>query len=198
MAMAKMRRVCLASAVRAAAARNCEILRFWRVISIADMLPAPRINDVLHRVTLAAVWESPQESGSQAVGIRIPIPGIRSDRNLRPRALLSVGKIAVAKACTICRHSVAACAEILSRSAVDMRSVGSAPILAFAQFGEHRDGIGSSHAEPGLDIGVVGAKKRIRRKLDCDRGWKGEFAGLALTGDRLGALLQDRVRGIDG
>jgi molecular chaperone IbpA len=32
------------------------------------MLPAPRINDVLHRVTLAAVWESPQESGSQAVG----------------------------------------------------------------------------------------------------------------------------------
>src|ERR1700730_8768022 len=69
MAMAKMRRVCLASAVRAAAARNCEILRFWRVISIADMLPAPRINDVLHRVTLAAVWESPQESGSQPVGI---------------------------------------------------------------------------------------------------------------------------------
>src|ERR1700724_4252437 len=69
MAMARMRRVCLASAVRAAAARNCEILRFWRVISIADMLPAPRINDVLHRVTLAAVWESPQESGSQAAGI---------------------------------------------------------------------------------------------------------------------------------
>src|SRR6202023_266714 len=69
MAMARMRRVCLASAVRAAAARNCKILRFWRVISIADMLPAPRINDVLHRVTLAAVWESPQESGSQAVGI---------------------------------------------------------------------------------------------------------------------------------
>src|ERR1700724_3882456 len=73
MAMARMRRVCLASAVRAAAARNCEILRFWRVISIADMLPAPRINDVLHRVTLAAVWESPQESGSQAVGISLAI-----------------------------------------------------------------------------------------------------------------------------
>src|SRR6202047_1551154 len=72
MAMARMRRVCLASAVRAAAARNCEILRFWRVISIADMLPAPRINDVLHRVTLAAGWESPQESGSQAVGISHP------------------------------------------------------------------------------------------------------------------------------
>src|ERR1700730_11501744 len=77
MAMARMRRVCLASAVRAAAARNCEILRFWRVISIADMLPAPRINDVLHRVTLAAVWESPQESGSQAVGI-IYTSGVRS------------------------------------------------------------------------------------------------------------------------
>jgi hypothetical protein len=40
------------------------------VISTADMLPAPRINDVLHRVTFAAVWESPQESGSRAVGIR--------------------------------------------------------------------------------------------------------------------------------
>jgi hypothetical protein len=33
------------------------------------MLPAPRINDMLHRVTVAAVWESPHESGSQAVGI---------------------------------------------------------------------------------------------------------------------------------
>jgi len=65
MAMARMRRVCLASAVRAAAARNCEILRFWRVISIADMLPAPRINDMLHRVTFAAVWESPR---SQVLG----------------------------------------------------------------------------------------------------------------------------------
>jgi hypothetical protein len=43
------------SAVRAASARNCEILRSWRVISIADMLPAPRINDVLHRVTFATV-----------------------------------------------------------------------------------------------------------------------------------------------
>src|ERR1700730_4599201 len=112
--------------------------------------------------------------------------------------LLSVGKIAVAKACIICRDSVAACAEILSRSTVDRWSVGSEPVLAFAQFGEHRDGIGSSHAEAGLDIGVVGAKKRIRRMLDRDRGWKGEFVGLALMGDHLGALLQDRVRGIDG
>ena len=51
--------VTLASAVRAASARNCEILRSWRVISIADMLPAPQINDVLHRVTFAAGWESP-------------------------------------------------------------------------------------------------------------------------------------------
>jgi hypothetical protein len=31
--------------------------------------PAPRINDMLHRVTFAAVWESPQESGSRAGGI---------------------------------------------------------------------------------------------------------------------------------
>jgi hypothetical protein len=39
--------------------RNCEIRRFWGVVSIADMLPAPQINDVLHRGTFAAVWESP-------------------------------------------------------------------------------------------------------------------------------------------
>jgi len=45
--------------------RNCEILRSWRSISIADMLPAPRINDVLHRVTFAAGWESPR---SQVLG----------------------------------------------------------------------------------------------------------------------------------
>src|ERR1700730_5413151 len=95
MAMARMRRVCLASAVRAAAARNCEILRFWRVISIADMLPAPRINDVLHRVTLAAVWESPQESGSQAVGIsRLDLQELAGTRDRdRPR-LHGLGNLA--------------------------------------------------------------------------------------------------------
>src|ERR1700730_18069286 len=60
MAMARMRRACLASAVRAASVRNCEVLKPWGVISTADMLPAPRINDVLHRVTFAAVWESPR------------------------------------------------------------------------------------------------------------------------------------------
>src|ERR1035437_2773964 len=58
MAMARMRRACLASAVRAASARNREILRSWRVISIADMMPAPRIIDGLHRVTFADGWES--------------------------------------------------------------------------------------------------------------------------------------------
>jgi len=36
----------------------------WRAISIADMLPAPRINDVLHRVTFAAGW-NPKESSSR-------------------------------------------------------------------------------------------------------------------------------------
>src|SRR6202022_831691 len=65
MAIARIRRACLASAVRAASARNCEILRSWRVISIADMLPAPRINDMLHRVTFATAWESPR---SQVLG----------------------------------------------------------------------------------------------------------------------------------
>src|ERR1700737_2636532 len=93
MAMARMARLVLASAVRAAAARNCEILRFWRVISIADMLPAPRINDVLHRVTLAAVWESPQESGSQAVGIKHPGPLLHwLFGRRRPPASLSAGR----------------------------------------------------------------------------------------------------------
>ena len=47
--------------------RNWEILKPWGVISIADMLPAPRINDMLHRV-MFAIWESPQESGSRAAG----------------------------------------------------------------------------------------------------------------------------------
>ncbi len=65
MEMARMRRACLASAVRAASARNCEILRSWRVISIADMLPAPRINDMLYRVTFAAGRESTR---SQVLG----------------------------------------------------------------------------------------------------------------------------------
>src|SRR5439155_8731652 len=65
MAIARMRRACLASAVRAASAGNCEILRSWRGISIADILPAPRINDMLHRVTFATAWESPR---SQVLG----------------------------------------------------------------------------------------------------------------------------------
>jgi hypothetical protein len=72
-AMARMRRACLASAVRAASARNCEILRSLRVISIVGMLPAPRINGMPHRVTFATLWESPQESGSRAVGIGFPM-----------------------------------------------------------------------------------------------------------------------------
>src|ERR1700704_1011513 len=54
MAIARMRRACLASAVRAASARNCEILRSWRIISIADILTAPRINDMLHRACAAS------------------------------------------------------------------------------------------------------------------------------------------------
>jgi hypothetical protein len=43
--------------------------------------------------------------------------------------------------------------------------------FACTQFGEHRDGIGSGHAA-GPDIGIVGAKKWIRRKLDRDRRLK--------------------------
>src|ERR1700730_5568984 len=85
MAIARMRRACLASAVRAASARNCEILRSWRVISIADMLPAPRINDRLHRVICDCLG-IPQESGPWAVGMIHPIqllPG-RTLSLLRP------------------------------------------------------------------------------------------------------------------
>jgi hypothetical protein len=60
----------VASAVRAAAARNREIRRSWRVISMAGMLPSPRINGMLHRLISRAIWDSPQESGSRAVGVR--------------------------------------------------------------------------------------------------------------------------------
>src|SRR5437588_11506155 len=89
MAIARMRRACLASAVRAASARNCEILRSWRVISIADILPAPRINDMLHRVTFATAWESPRSqvlgrlvSDHQARARRADVPAARARRAL--------------------------------------------------------------------------------------------------------------------
>jgi hypothetical protein len=62
--------------VRAASARNFKTLRSLRVISIVGMLPAPRINDVLHRVTFATLWESPQESGSRAVGTTFFVQGL--------------------------------------------------------------------------------------------------------------------------
>jgi hypothetical protein len=65
MAIVRRRRAYLASAVRAAAAGNCEILRSLRVISMAGMLPSPRINGMLHRVTFAPLWESPR---SQVLG----------------------------------------------------------------------------------------------------------------------------------
>ena len=69
----------LGVSLRAVSAHNCEIRKPRGVISPADMLPAPRINDVLHRVTFAAVWKSPQESGSRAVGIRA--------QNLSPKGI---------------------------------------------------------------------------------------------------------------
>src|ERR1019366_1800501 len=80
MAIARMRRACLASAVRAASARNCEILRSWRVISIADMMPAPRIIDVLHRVTFADGWESHR---SQVLRRLVLLPDRRARHLLR-------------------------------------------------------------------------------------------------------------------
>jgi hypothetical protein len=68
-----MRRAGLASAVRAAAAGNREIRRSRRAVSMAGMLPPPRINGMLHRVTFAAIWDSLQESGSRAAGISFPV-----------------------------------------------------------------------------------------------------------------------------
>ena len=56
--------------------RNTQILG---AISIADMLPAPRINDVLHRVTFAAGWESPR---SQVLGRLVSLSGFRVAREL--------------------------------------------------------------------------------------------------------------------
>jgi hypothetical protein len=91
MAMARMRRACLGSTVRAASARNCEILRSWCVISIAEMLPALRINDMLHRVTFAAVWESPKESASQAVGMR-PAWNLRVKVNYADDVLAAISR----------------------------------------------------------------------------------------------------------
>ena len=62
-AMARMRRACLASAVRPASARNYKTLRSLRVTSTAGRPPAPRIGGMPHRATVAAAWESPESSG---------------------------------------------------------------------------------------------------------------------------------------
>src|SRR3981081_220080 len=67
---------------RPASARNCEILRSWRVISIADMLPVPRINDMLHRVTFATAWESPR---SQVLGRLVSLPSEKLHVSHPPR-----------------------------------------------------------------------------------------------------------------
>src|ERR1019366_7933911 len=69
MAIARMRRACLASAIRAASARNCEILRSWRVISIADMLPRSPNQQQDESSHVCGCLGIPQESDSRALGI---------------------------------------------------------------------------------------------------------------------------------
>jgi len=46
------------------------------------MLPAPRINDVLHRVTFAAGWESPRSQvlGRLVSGLHFPLTGGTTNR----------------------------------------------------------------------------------------------------------------------
>src|SRR3984893_16623970 len=65
---------CAAPAWRQPSAPPPPAAKYWRVISIADMLPAPRINDMLHRVTFATAWNPPQESGPWAVGMILVDP----------------------------------------------------------------------------------------------------------------------------
>src|ERR1017187_10210132 len=69
MAIARMRRACLASAIRAASARNCEILRSWRVISIADMLPRSPNQQQDESSHVCGCLGIPQESDSRALGM---------------------------------------------------------------------------------------------------------------------------------
>src|SRR5450631_3355332 len=69
MAIARMRRACLASAIRAASARNCEILRSWRVISIADIPPRPPNQQQDESSHACGCLGIPQESDSRALGI---------------------------------------------------------------------------------------------------------------------------------
>src|ERR1019366_2334790 len=76
MAIARMRRACLASAIRAASARNCEILRSWRVISIADMLPRSPNQQQDESSHVCGCLGIPQESDSRALGI-IPLFALR-------------------------------------------------------------------------------------------------------------------------
>ena len=60
-----VRRLCLALAVRAASARNCEIFRVWRVISIADMLPLREPHAASSHV--CRCLGIPQESDSRTI-----------------------------------------------------------------------------------------------------------------------------------
>jgi hypothetical protein len=133
-AIARMRRAGLASAVRAAAARNCEIRRSWRAISMADMLPPPRINGMLHRVTFAANWESSQESGSRAVGMSRGF-GPAAMR-LHSKAMPSALENPVAQGLTVHAAELAGFAPLISfkrqGASANMRRVAPASLLCVA------------------------------------------------------------------
>ena len=58
-AIARMRRACLASVVRAAAARNCAMLQIFAYDLDCRHAALRRINDSRHRLMSTAVWESP-------------------------------------------------------------------------------------------------------------------------------------------
>src|SRR3984893_13427109 len=176
--MARMRRACLASAVRAASARNCEILKSWCVISIADMLPAPRINDMLHRVTVAVVWETPQESGSQAAGITpVPPPARRGKTDCKGRS------IAMAKLDTLVTTHVA------DRLLGPNRLAGLLTLLAEKRASSDAEVRGRGRALQAEIAQADGKLRRLYKMVEDD-----VTALDNVLGDRLAALKCERER----
>src|SRR5271168_3538095 len=68
MAIAKMRRACLLSEARRAAARSSTSVKSVRVTAIATMPPLANRRSQ-HRLIFARCWESPHESGLSTLGI---------------------------------------------------------------------------------------------------------------------------------
>src|SRR5271163_1750203 len=68
MAIARIRRACLLSKARRAAARSSTSVKSVRVTATATMPPLANRRSQ-HRLTFARYWESPHESGLSTLGI---------------------------------------------------------------------------------------------------------------------------------